>query len=133
DLSSAEAEFRLAISLKRTFPEAQESLGETLLRRRQWSAAAGAFEEALSARPDSLEASNGLATTLLRAGQESRAREQFRKARELLHRDLMLHRAEGENNRGLEIWRTGDLPGAAAAFRAAIADDPEYSEPHNNL
>jgi len=111
----------------------QKSLGEKLLRQRKWSDAVVFLERVLAVDPKSLEATNALATSLGHLGEKARAAEEFRKARELSRQELALHRAQGANNRGLELWYAGNLQEAAVVFRSAIGADPDYSEAHNNL
>ncbi|PYY09975.1 MAG: hypothetical protein DMG69_08135 [Acidobacteria bacterium] len=133
DLTTAEAEFRRALTLQPNSAAAQENLGETLVREHKWSEAAAVLNKVLAVNPDSLEATNALATSYLHSGQPERAAAEFRKARELSGRQVTLQRVEGEYNRGVVLWRAGNLKNAAAAFRSAIAMNPDYADAHNNL
>ncbi len=135
DMTQAESEFRTALRLRgnQGYPEAAEKLGEVLLRKGKWEAAARIFKEVLAVQPGSLAATNGLATALARLGKRFEAQKQFAQAHAMLQRSLQLQRAQGENNQGLESWMAGDLQHAAESFRRALAEDPAYSEAHNNL
>ena len=133
DLTTAEAEFRRALTLQPNSAAAQGSLGETLVREHKWSEAVAVLNKVKAVDPDSLEATNALATSLQHSGQQERAAEEFRKARELAGRQVTLQRVEGQYNRGLVLWRAGNLKDAAAAFRTAITMNPEYADAHNNL
>jgi tetratricopeptide (TPR) repeat protein len=115
------------------FPEAQENLGDTLLKLGDWQGARQAFELALRDKPDDGMAVYGLATALRHLGETAKADEEFTKARSLLEANTALGRAQGENNRGLQLWYAGDLAGAAAAFRGALTYDPSFADAHNNL
>jgi tetratricopeptide (TPR) repeat protein len=126
--------FRKAIALKSPYPEAQENLGETLLQMGDAAGARDAFEKALAAGlPDSSMATYGLASALKRLGETAQAASEFVKARELMQQRVAADRAQNEDNRGLQLWYRGDLDGAAAAFRDAIAMDAAYADAHNNL
>jgi superkiller protein 3 len=127
------AAFRQALVLRPKYVDAQEGLGEALLRQQAWSAAAAAFEQILTDKPDSSAAMNGLATALARMGEQERAEKEFAEAQRLARRSVQLHRAQGDYNRGLELWHAKDLTGAAIAFRNALTAVPDYAEAHNNL
>jgi tetratricopeptide (TPR) repeat protein len=133
DFERAAAEFRRALELRPRYPDALEGLGEVFLRQRAWQDAAAAFQQVLADKPDSLTAVNGLATAWSRLGQKERAQKEFEKAQQMFRQDLNLRRAQGENNRGHELWHEGNLPAAIAAFRSALTIDPSYAEAHNNL
>ena len=83
--------------------------------------------------PDEAMAVYGLATADRHLGDSAKAEAEFGKARSLLRMNVALARGKGENNRGLGLWYSGNLAGAAAAFRSALTDDPTYAEAHNNL
>lgn len=133
NFDAAEASFRQAMALRPQYADAEEGLGEVLLNRQAWPEAANVFERVLTERPSSTGAINGLATALSRIGRQEEARKEFARAQQLARRSVQLHRAQGSYNRGLELWRAGDLAGAAAAFRNALAGRADYAEAHNNL
>ena len=133
DLTTAEADFRRALSVQPNSVAAEENLGETLVREHKWSEAVAVLNQVLAVNPDSLEATNALAAALQHTGQPERSAAEFRKARELSVRQVTLQRVQGQYNRGLVLWHAGNLKDAAAAFRSAIATDPDYADAHNNL
>jgi tetratricopeptide (TPR) repeat protein len=134
DPGAAAGDFRKALALKSPYPEAEENLGEALLQRGDAAGARAAFEKALAeGLPDASMATYGLASALKRLNENALADAEFVKARELMRQMVLTSRAQNENDRGLQLWYSGDLSGAAAAFRQAIASDPSYAEAHNNL
>ncbi len=134
DPGAAAGDFRKALALKSPYPEAEENLGEALLQRGDAAGARAAFEKALAeGLPDASMATYGLASALKRLNENAQADAEFVKARELMRQMVLTSRAQNENDRGLQLWYGGDLSGAAAAFRQAIASDPSYAEAHNNL
>ena len=130
----AAQQFRQALALRPSFAEAQENLGEALLQLSQWSEAAEALKKALGGNlSDTSMATYGLASALKHSGKTTEAAAEFAKATELMRHQLAVDRARSENDRGLQLWYTGDRDGAEAALRAAIGEDPNYAEAHNNL
>jgi tetratricopeptide (TPR) repeat protein len=124
---------KAAEPLRPGYADAIEGLAEVLLRERQWQSAASAFQQALAKKPDSVAALAGYATAVARLGDQVRARQLFEREQQAQRAELQLRRVQGENDRGLRQWYAGDLAGAAAAFRSALALDPNYAEAHNNL
>jgi Tfp pilus assembly protein PilF len=134
DPQAAVEEFRKALELRPSFAEAEESLGETLVQLGQWSEASAALKKALAGNlEDRSMATYALASVLKHLGDAPAADAEYAKARELMRRRVTEDRAKGSNDRGLQLWYSGDLAGAEAALRSAIAEDPAYAEAHNNL
>jgi tetratricopeptide (TPR) repeat protein len=134
DPTAAAQQFRKAIALRSPYPEAQENLGEALLELGNAADARKAFENALaSGLQDASMASYGLASALKRLGLTAQAEAEFAKARELMRQRVATDRAQNENDRGLQLWHSGNLTEAALAFREAITADAHYAEARNNL
>jgi tetratricopeptide (TPR) repeat protein len=128
------AEFRKSVRIDPSFAEAQESLGETLAETGDWSGARTALEKALAGNlQDASMATYALANALKHLNDSDGAEAEFSKARTLMRRQVALDKARSNNDRGLQLWYQGDLDGAEAAFRQALADDASYAEAHNNL
>src|SRR5947207_1906076 len=77
ELRAAAENFRNAIAHKPRYPEAQENLGDALLRLDDWSGARAAFEQALRDKPDEVIAVYGLATALRHLGASAQAGAEF--------------------------------------------------------
>jgi tetratricopeptide (TPR) repeat protein len=133
DLREAAESFRQAILHRPHFPEAQMNLGNALLQLGDWSGAREAFQNALQDEPNDAMAVYGLARALRNLGEAAPARAKFAQAKSLIEKQTAQLRANGENNRGLKLWHDGNLTGAAAAFRSALAEDPDFADAHNNL
>ena len=131
---AAVEEFRKALELRPLFAQAEESLGEGLVQLGQWSEASAALKKALAGNlEDKSMATYALASALKHLGDSSEAEAEYAKARGLMRRRVIEDRAKGSNDHGLQLWYSGDLAGAEAALRSAIAEDPNYAEAHNNL
>jgi tetratricopeptide (TPR) repeat protein len=66
-------------------------------------------------------------------GDKAGAEAQFARARKLSDSELILLRAQGDNNWGVTLRSEGKTEDAAAAFRRALDDDPAFCEAHDNL
>lgn len=132
-MAEAEKKFQKALGLNPNYPDALISKGQIFLQNHEPAKAMKAFDTALRARPESLPAINGRATALRESGNSAQAKEEFAKARVLFQRKELRLRAEFENNRGLRLWRQGNLHEAADAFRLATAKAPDYAPAHDNL
>ena len=127
-------EFRKALALRPSYAEAEESKGETLVQLGEWPEASDALKKALGASlKDKSMATYALASALKHLGDTTEADVEYAKARELMRQRVIQDRVKGDNDRGLQLWYSGDLAGAEAALRRAVGDDPEYAEAHNNL
>ena len=73
DLTTAEKQYRLALSMRPTQPEALEGLGGTLLKAQQSEAAIPVFERFIKVKPSADAAWRGLFTAQYQAGQASAA------------------------------------------------------------
>lgn len=133
ELPAAIENFRKAMALRAHYPEAEQNLGNALMRRGDWAGAKKAFEQALKDEPDTIPAVYGLATVLRHLGDPAEAQKNYAKAKSMLGMTQALARAQADDNNGVRLWNAGDLAGAAASFRSAIADHPSYAEAHNNL
>lgn len=131
--AAAAAEFRAALVLGPAYPPALLGLADSDLRRGNPRRAEALFRRALAARPDSVAALAGLAAALRATGQAGAARRTFARLRaQIQARKARLH-AEQETDRGMTLWRAGNLDAAAAAFRQATAAAPAYAAAHNDL
>jgi len=133
DGRDAAGNFRQAILHRPHFPAAQMNLGTALFQLGDWSGSREAYQNVLRDQPDDAMATYGLARALRKLGDSAQAQAEFAAAKSLLQKQTAELRANNENNRGLKLWYAGDLDGATAAFRSALAQDPTYAEAHNNL
>jgi Tfp pilus assembly protein PilF len=134
DADAAVQNFRKAVALKSPYPDAEENLGEALLQQGNAAGARQAFEKALAGSlQDKSMATYGLASALKRLGMVAQANSEFAEAHDLMRQKIAADRAGNANDRGLQLWHSGDLEGARSAFRDAIAADTGYADAHNNL
>lgn len=133
DFAEAVAGFRKSLSIRPDDLDTEEDLAHALAAERQWPQAARLLEHILAARPNSAAEQDSLGTVLERMGDHDAARKQFARAHELSDRQLILLRAEGDNNWGVELRAKGQTAAAEAAFRRAIQEDTGFCEAHDNL
>jgi len=126
-------EFQTAIALRPESLDAKKGLARALAYQHKWSECAALLKKVATANPDSSEAASALGNALMNVGDRDGAEAQFARARELANRELNLLRAQGDRNWGVALRNEGKLPDSAAAFRRALADDPTYCEPHDDL
>ena len=89
DLTTAEKQYRLALAMRPTNPEALEGLGGTLLKAQQSEAAIPVFERFIKVKPTADAAWRGLFTAQYQAGQASAALATDRRIPPAVHTRLM--------------------------------------------
>lgn len=118
---------RLAVAIARRKPAAAEfyfELAEAYRKIGQNDKAVPLYEEALSRKPGLLPATRHLGVSLAATGRLTEAEQVLVKAP---------HDAPALNNLGEVYLRQGGTDRAVAAWRKAIALDPDLAEAHNNL
>jgi protein O-GlcNAc transferase len=125
-LGEAAAAYRHALALKPDLAEACNNLGVVLQSQGKFVEALDAYERAIKLRPGDLEAAYNRAVALQQQGSRDQA--------EAAYRDIL---RQGPNrfvyvNLGALLQEQGRLDEALAAFDAALALDPAYTEAHFN-
>ena len=133
DVDLAADEFRRALAVRPGYLAAEKGLAHALAYQHKWGEAAEHLKQIVAADPDSADEVFSLATALSNLGDKTGAEAQFARARELSNRDLILLRAKGDTNWGIALRNEGKFEDAAAAFRRAFNDDPDYCEAHDDL
>jgi tetratricopeptide (TPR) repeat protein len=133
DFDRAAEAFRQALAIRPGYVDAEEGLAHALTRAHKWQEAADLLRKLVAARPDSSADAVDYGTALARLGDRTAAEAQFSRARQLSDQELILLRAKGENNWGITLRSEHRNEEAAAAFRQALADDPEFCEARDNL
>jgi Flp pilus assembly protein TadD len=132
-LGDAAKEYQAAITAKGQYPEASSALGKLLLRVGNTAAAEQEVENALHANPDLTDAHYVRARILQSLHRNQEAAIEFAIAKELMERPGKGIQSSQMSNKGLAMAAKGDLAGAAATLRDAIALKPDYGVPHFNL
>jgi tetratricopeptide (TPR) repeat protein len=132
-LDDAAKEYRAAIAAKGNYPEANSALGKLLLRMGKTEQAKLELERALHLNPDLTDAHYTRARILQSLHRNQEAEAEFAIANELGERQSNGVKSSQLSNNGLELAAKGDLAGAAAALREAIALKLDYGVPHYNL
>jgi Flp pilus assembly protein TadD len=132
-LDDAAKQYLAAVAAKRDYPEASSALGKLLFRMGKPVEAEREVKKALRLNPDLTDAHYTLARILQSLHQKSQAEVEFAETRDLTERQSNGIQSSQMSNQGLELASKGDLAGAAAALRAAIALKPDYGVPHYNL
>ncbi len=128
-LDGAITEYREAIRLKADFAAAYSNLGYALAGRGEPAEAEAACRKAIELKPDYAEAFVNLGRALEKQGKPAEAETACRRAIELKPELVQAHNSLGavlSNDKR-------DYAGAVAAFRRAIALDPNDAVPHANL
>jgi uncharacterized protein (TIGR02466 family) len=162
DLEGAAAAFRGALAIGPDFVSALNNLSSVLMEQGELAAAAGLLERALTLAPDFAEAWNTLGTVRRGLGQDAAAEAAYRtairhqpllavahdnlveclrdqgRADDALEPSRALVAANPGDRRALHIRgaalkRAETLPGAAEAYRAAVALDDQDAESHFRL
>jgi tetratricopeptide (TPR) repeat protein len=127
------SEYRAAVAARVAYPEAATALGNLLLRMGKTAEAEQELDKALQFNPDLTGAHYTLARILRSLNRKSEAAVEFAEAKDLGDRLSNGIQSSRMSNEGLELASKGDLTGAAAMLRQAIALKPDYGVPHYNL
>jgi tetratricopeptide (TPR) repeat protein len=126
-------QFRLALMMSPDSVAAEKGLARAYAAQHRWPEAFVLLTKVASADPQSSEAATALGNALANTGDKSGADAQFERARELSRKELNLLRAQGDRNWGVALRNQGKLQEAAAVFRRALDDDPDYCDAHDDL
>jgi protein O-GlcNAc transferase len=122
DLPNAQASYARALALEPDDADTREKLGAVLDDAGDAAAAQAVLEEGLARTPNAIRLWLGLGLSLLREGRDpAAAAQKFATARKLAPAD-----AELAFNHALALARSGDLAGAEAAYRDALANAPAF-------
>lgn len=132
-LDDAAKEYRAAVAAKGEYPEASSALGRLLLRMGKNESAEQEVVRALRSNPDLIDAHYARARILQSLHRNQEATVEFAIAKDLTERQTNGIQSSQMSNQGLELAKKGDLAGAAATLKAAIALKPDYGVPHFNL
>lgn len=132
-LDGARIEYEAAVAAKGKYPEATSALGNLLFRMGKTAEAEDQEDQALRLDPDLTAAHYALARILRSVGRGSEAAVEFRETKDLTDRLANGIQSSQMSNQGLGLASKGDLAGAAALLRKAIALKPDYGVPHFNL
>jgi Flp pilus assembly protein TadD len=124
----AEAEYRKALALDRSFPGAYYDLGVLLLEQGDAAGASEALNEAVHLDPNSTSAHNDLGLALGRMGDGRQAGLEFAEAIR-----LDPGKKEAHLNLGNLLARQGEPDEAIRQYRLALAIDPAYAAAESNL
>jgi tetratricopeptide (TPR) repeat protein len=130
---AAADEFRAALTIRPDYKDAEEGLARAFAGQHKWADAAALLKTLVVTNPNSIEEATSLGTALSNIGDKAGAAEQFARARELSNKEMILLRAKGDSNWGVALRNEGKLQDAAAAFRRAVEDDPDYCDAHDDL
>ncbi len=132
-LDEAAQEFQAAITAKASYPEATTSLGKLYLRMGKMQEAEKELEKAVQLNPDLADAHHALAGVFQSQDKRGQATVELNLATDLSRRTTDAIESARLSNLGLQLASKGDLAGANAALRQAIALKPDYGIPHYNL
>jgi tetratricopeptide (TPR) repeat protein len=132
-LDEAVKQYQLAVSTKGGYPEATTALGKLLFRLGKADEAQQELNKALRLNPDLNDAHYALARVLQSLHRTGDAKIEFDQAKSLIQRGPDATESSNLSNAALELAAKGDLAGAAASLRKAIALKPDYGIPHYNL
>ena len=132
-LDDAGNEYRAAIAAKGQYPEASSALAKLLFRAGKPAAAEQEVIKALQANLDLTDAHYTRARILQALHRSPEAAFEFAIAKELTERPANAIQSSQMSNQALAMASKGDLAGATAILRKAIALKPDYGVPHFNL
>jgi len=133
DLDGASTQFKEAIRLAPNHAEAHSMLGETYLHLKQPGAAEQELRAALRLQPNRVRALYGLGSLLQRQGKTQEAEVFLKRFEAIQQRKQDMNLVPGLNAEGNKLRRMGDLNGAVASYRKALAIDPSAAEVAYNL
>ncbi len=124
----AVAEFSAALVLPYCPPDALVNLGNVLTDLGRLEEAERHFEHVLRDDPGRAIAHEGLAAVRMRQERWNEAIAEYRTCLAAGHRSADIH-----SNLGKALYKAGDVPGAVAEMRAALALDPRHAVAARNL
>jgi tetratricopeptide (TPR) repeat protein len=130
---AAADEFHSTLAAHPGYTGAEEGLARAFASEHKWADAAALLKTLVATNQNSIEETTSLGTALSNIGDKAGAAEQFARARELSNKEMILLRAKGDSNWGVALRNEGKLQDAAAAFRRAVEDDPDYCDAHDDL
>jgi tetratricopeptide (TPR) repeat protein len=132
-LDKAIKEYRLATAAKGEYPEVSSALGKLLFRMGRPGEAELELIAALRQNPDLADAHYVRSKVLRSLNRNNEAAIELDEFKDLSQRGPNATESSRLSNLGLEAAAKGDLAGAAASLRKAIALKPDYGVPHYNL
>jgi Tfp pilus assembly protein PilF len=133
NFAEAEEQLRAATKAKPDYAEAYYTLGTVLRQDGKLDDAASALHQAIAINPDLTGAHTNLAAILRQQGKTAEADAESRRGQELLKQSNSVQTATFNTNSGRKLLEAGDLDGAIAQFRSAIAIAPSYAPAHQYL
>jgi len=127
DHAGAERAFRRGLELSPNDPEILNALGWTLFQEGRSADAVAEYQRAIAADPRHAKAHNNLALALVELGRLDEAASHFRSSLDIAPK------AEIWSDYGFTMARVGKPQEALAAYRNALALDPECPPAHLNL
>lgn len=112
-----------------TQPDSNQDRAVEALRAGEFERAASLLSEALESAPEDLDLLCNYGAALQALGRPDEAVEIYRRAAAAGGEPAALL----QYNLGTALAQAGDLPGAEAAYRAALARDSQFAEAHGNL
>lgn len=125
EIDAAETRFARALALRPAWPDAMNGLGEVAARRGDAPAAIGWFEGALARDPGHWNARASLADVLAATGRADEAIS--------LYEPLLADHPTFGFELGNLRFQRGDVPGALAAWRTALAARPDWHDLRDNV
>jgi protein O-mannosyl-transferase len=125
---AAEAQFKKALKIMPSFPNALINVGNILYSEGRSAEAATYYERALSLKPDVPEAMVDLANILREQGRTQEAIDLSKRSLE-----LKPHYAEGYNSFAMCLAQSGDVEGAIKFYLQALEVKPDFPDADYNL
>ena len=133
DMPAAANELRRAVALTPDDPQAHYLLGSVLLRLGDASGAVGELREAVRLDPGIVEGHVVLAQALAKLGQREEAQQELAEVARLNGEKAAFGRALVLLDSSARLLARGDLAGAVAQRREAVAASPEFADAHYEL
>ena len=127
--------FQHALQVQPSYMNARYNLANALADQGKLAEAADGFGEVLKDHPDDAKAREHLFQALKMLGSQLAQDGHLAEAAGRMRQALAIHDGDAElhNNLGIMLARTGDRPGAAAEFQAALKADPTNEAAKRNL